>query len=95
MNKNNILYILLIVCVLILFFHPNGIVALMDNQSKLIRQEKEIKKLEKEIKKLEKEITLFNDENYNKDNFKKLEPYFKDKGIVKNNEEYYNLQKTD
>ena len=86
MNKNNILYILLITCVLILFFHPNGIVALMDNQSKLIRQEKEIKKLEKEIK-------LFNSENYNKDNFKKLEPYFKDKGIVKNNEEYYNLQK--
>ena len=92
MNKNNILYVLLIISVLILFFHPNGVIALMNNQSKLIRQEKEIKKLEKEIKKLEKEITLFNDTNYNQSNFKRLEPYFKEKGIIKKDEEYYNLQ---
>ncbi|MAV65376.1 MAG: hypothetical protein CMG00_09325 [Candidatus Marinimicrobia bacterium] len=92
MDKNNILYMLLAIFSIIIFFHPKGVISLMNNQNELLKQEKEIKGLKEEIKSLEKKINLLKYENYEPNNFKKLEPYFRKKGIVEKNEEYYNLQ---
>ena len=67
LNKNNILYVLLISALFILFFNPNGIMSLMKNQRIAIKQDNEIKKLNKKIKILEEQIAIVSDSLINKE----------------------------
>ena len=88
-NKNNILYILLIISVLFLFFNPQGIMALMKNQKNNIKQEREIKKLNKKIKELENKIAIISDTLINKETLKII---MKEKGIVVPGESWYKIE---
>ena len=88
-NKNNILYILLIIALFFLFFNPNGIMSLMKNQRIAIKQENEIKKLNKKIKILEEQISIVSDSLINKE---KLNNILKEKGIVGPGEFWYKIE---
>ena len=88
-NKNNILYILLIIALFFLFFNPNGIMSLMKNQRIAIKQDNEIKKLNKKIKILEEQIAIVSDSLINKE---KLNNILKEKGIVEPGEFWYKIE---
>ena len=88
-NRNNILYVLLIIAVLFLFFNPNGIVALMKNQRVTIKLEYEIKELNKKAQELKNQIAIISDSLITKNRLKEI---MKEKGIVSPGESWYKIE---
>tara|TARA_Y100001960_G_scaffold306802_1_gene362429 strand:- start:2 stop:307 length:306 start_codon:yes stop_codon:yes gene_type:complete len=96
LNKNTILYLLLIGSLLFLFFNNNGIVTLMKKQSLIIKQQNQIKKLNQEImilKNQNQQYLRIQNQNFLNDNdIEILDNLRKDKGIVDSSEYFYYIK---